>query len=124
MQPSLCVEVRTMYEILSKLDSGTLLALCGMLVGVIAIVGKIAVAITKVMVSHYHRTQLDELEATLKMEMVQRGMTADDIKKVLESKMASGRDGWTERRGGLKDGQTKAVAPRESLTSERATEYA
>ena len=61
------------------------MALSGMLVGVIAILGGVTVAITKVVSSHYRRTQRDEMEATLKMEMVQRGMSADEIARVLEA---------------------------------------
>jgi hypothetical protein len=78
-----------MSEIISKLDTDAILALSGMLVGVVAIIGGITVAITKVVSSHYRKTQLDEMAATLKMEMIQRGMSADEIKQVLEAKMGS-----------------------------------
>src|SRR5262249_39042011 len=78
-------------ELVSKLHSDDVLALCGMMVGVIAILGGIAVAITKVMSAHYRKTQLDEMEATLKMEMIHRGMSAGEIKQVLEARMSSGR---------------------------------
>ena len=77
-----------MADLLSNLDHEDIqnLALCGMLVGVVAIVGGISVAITKVISAHYRKTQLDEIEATLKMEMIQRGMSAGEIKQVLEAK--------------------------------------
>ncbi len=78
-----------MSDIISKLDTDAILALSGMLVGVVAIIGGISVAITKVVSSHYRKTQLDEMEATLKMEMIQRGMSAGEIKQVLEAKMGS-----------------------------------
>jgi hypothetical protein len=80
-----------MSEIISKLDNDAILGLCGMLVGVVAIIGGITVAITKVVSTHYRKTQLDEMAATLKMEMIQRGMSADEIKQVLEAKMGSNR---------------------------------
>jgi hypothetical protein len=80
-----------MTEIISKLDSGDIVALCGMLLGAVAIIGGITVAVTKVVAAHYRRTQLDEMEATLKMEMIQRGMSAGEIKQVLESKMGTPR---------------------------------
>lgn len=79
-----------MSELLSKLNGGELLGLCGILLGLVAIVGSITVAITKVVAAHYRRTQLDEMEATLKMEMIQRGMSAAEIKQVLEAKMGKG----------------------------------
>jgi len=78
-------------DLLSKLDTDAILALSGMLVGVVAILGGITVAITKVVAAHYRRTQLDEMEATLKMEMISRGMSAAEIKEVLEAKMGSSR---------------------------------
>jgi hypothetical protein len=78
-------------ELFTKLNGGEILGLCGIIVGLLAIIGGIGVAITKVVASHYRRTQLDEMEATLKMEMVQRGMSAADIKQVLEARLGSSR---------------------------------
>ena len=80
-----------MADIFSKLNGGEFLGLCGILLGMIGIIGGITVAITKVVAAHYRRTQLDEMEATLKMEMIQRGMSAVEIKQVLEAKMGSSR---------------------------------
>src|SRR5262245_62096873 len=85
-----------MYDLLSKLDSGELLGLCGIIVGMIAILGGITVATTKVIASYYRRVQLDEMESTLKMEMIQRGMTAADIKTVLEARSGSSRGAINE----------------------------
>lgn len=85
-----------MNDLIAKLDHEDILALCGMLVGVVAIVGGITVAVTKVVSSHYRKVQLDEMEATLKMEMVQRGMSAGEIKQVLESKMGGRRSSWSD----------------------------
>jgi hypothetical protein len=78
-----------MLELLRNADEGVILGLAGMLVGVVGIIGGISVAITKVVSSHYRRTQLNEMEATLKMEMIQRGMSAAEIKQVLEARMDS-----------------------------------
>jgi hypothetical protein len=80
-----------MHDILTKVDQETLLGLCGMLLGALGIIGGITVAIVKVVSSHYRRTQLDEMEATLKMEMIQRGMSADEIDKVLGARMSINR---------------------------------
>ncbi|HEX3726788.1 MAG TPA: hypothetical protein VHV08_11125 [Pirellulales bacterium] len=76
-----------MSELLAKLDNDSILALGGMLVGMVAILGGMTVAITKLMASYYRKTQLDEMEATLKMEMIERGMSADDIARILQARM-------------------------------------
>ncbi len=78
-------------ELVTKLDGGEILGLCGIIVGLLALIGGIVVAITKVVASYYRRTQLDEMEATLKMEMIQRGMSAADIKQVLEARIGENR---------------------------------
>jgi hypothetical protein len=83
-------------EIVSKLNGGEILGLCGIVVGLLALLGGLGVAVTKVVASYYRRTQLDEMEATLKLEMIQRGMSADDIKQVLEAKMGSSRRAWLQ----------------------------
>jgi hypothetical protein len=67
------------------------LALCGLGLGLVAILGAIIVAITIVMTVYYRRTQLDDMNATLKMEMIQRGMSADEIERVLKAKMGTSR---------------------------------
>jgi hypothetical protein len=69
----------------SGLSREEAIALC---VG-LAIIGSVIVAVTKLVSNHFRKTQLDDMEATLKMEMIQRGMTAGDIKQVLEAKMGA-----------------------------------
>jgi hypothetical protein len=101
-----------MSDLVSKISSEDVIAICGMLVGVVAILGGITVAITKVMVTHYRRTQLDEMEATLKLEMVQRGMSAGEIKQVLEARMGSNRSSLSEILSSLPS------MPRAALTKE------
>jgi hypothetical protein len=76
-----------MDEIVQKIGTDEILALAGMLVGVIGIVGGITVAIVKVISDNHRRIQRDEMETTLKLEMVQRGMSAGEIKQVLETRM-------------------------------------
>jgi hypothetical protein len=78
-----------MTDVFSKLNGGEILGLCGIVLGLVAVVGGIVVAIVKVVEEHYRKTQLNEMEATLKIEMIQRGMSAEEIKTVLESKMGS-----------------------------------
>ena len=47
------------------------------------------VKVVKAVLSHQRQTVLDDMEATLKMEMIERGMSADDIAKVLNVKTKS-----------------------------------
>jgi hypothetical protein len=76
-----------MSDILSKLDGGEILGLCGIILGLIATVGGLMLGFAKVMATYYRKVQLDEMEATLKMEMIQRGMSADEVTRVLGAKM-------------------------------------
>jgi hypothetical protein len=77
--------------LVDKIGTDEILALAGMLVGVVAILCGMVVAITMVIAGSRRRAQLSEMEATLKMEMIQRGMAADDIRTVLEARMGSGK---------------------------------
>jgi hypothetical protein len=85
-----------MDNLISKLSSDDVLAVCGMLVGVVAILGGVSVAVTAVVSAHRRRMQLDEMEATLKMEMIQRGMSAEEVSRVLESRMGTSKASWQE----------------------------
>ena len=76
-----------MGEILSRLNGGELLGLCGIMLGLIATVGGLLVGFAKIVATYYRKAQLDEMEASLKLEMIQRGMSADEITRVLEAKM-------------------------------------
>ena len=84
-----------MHDIFSKLSGGEILGLCGIILGLIALVGGLATGFAKIVSEHYRKTQRDEMEATLKMEMIQRGMSAGEIKQVLEANM-SGRSSWAD----------------------------
>jgi len=85
-----------MNDVLSRLNGGEILGLCGIVLGLFALVGGLGMGFAAVMAWHHRRTQLDDMEATLKMEMIQRGMSADDIKQVLESKMEPAKPGLRE----------------------------
>lgn len=78
-----------MQEIISKLGSEEILGLCGIFVGMVAILGGVSIAITGVISSNRRRAQRDEIEATLKLEMIERGMSAAEIKQILETHMGS-----------------------------------
>lgn len=65
------------------------------------------IALTAIITDHKRKSLRDDMEATLKMEMLQRGMSAEDIERVLKARSggprrASGtreRDLATERHG-------------------------
>jgi hypothetical protein len=49
-----------------------------------------AIVLLTLILSHYRRRmQRDDMEATLKMEMIQRGMSADEIERVLSARIGS-----------------------------------
>ncbi len=96
-----------MNELFSKLNGGEILGLFGIMLGLIALVGGLAVGFAIVISEHYRKSQRDEMEATLKMEMIQRGMSGDEIAKVLDAKMGSSKSVWFEVLAKL----PKAAAP-------------
>jgi hypothetical protein len=51
------------------------------------VVGGFIIALTGILTSHYRKLQRDDMAATLKMEMIQRGMSVDEIERVLEAQM-------------------------------------
>lgn len=86
-----------MSEMFSKLNGGEFLGLCGILLGLIAVIGGVATGLATLVAIYKRRVQLDEMEATLKMEMIQRGMSASEITQVLEAKMSSAKGvSWKE----------------------------
>jgi len=61
---------------------------------IIAVIGGTATGITKIVLAHYRQSQRDEMDTQLKLEMIQRGMSVEEIKDVLlarsvESEVAS-----------------------------------
>jgi len=67
-----------MYELLSKMEPGTLIGLVsvigGLVCGIVAIVMGVGLEIRRV-----------ELAAALKKDMLERGMTAEEIRIVMEA---------------------------------------
>ena len=54
-----------------------------LMVGVMVPIGsRLIFFMTLFTTAQYRRTQRDDMEATLKMEMIQRGMSADEIERV------------------------------------------
>jgi hypothetical protein len=62
----------------------------GLIVGIVVPIGSLLIVVmTAIITSHYRRLQRDDMEATLKMEMIQRGMSADEIERVLAARLGS-----------------------------------
>jgi spore maturation protein SpmB len=76
-----------MQELATTRYSSEFLALCGMAIGLVGIIGAIILAVAIVIAVYKRRTLLDEMEATIKIEMVQRGLSAEDVERVLQAKM-------------------------------------
>jgi hypothetical protein len=55
----------------------------------IPIAAGLIVAITAIVTHHLRKSQRDDMEATLKMEMIQRGMSAEDVERVLSAQMGT-----------------------------------
>ena len=62
------------------------------------------IALTAIITDHKRKSVRDDMEATLKMEMLQRGMSAEDIERVL-----SARSGGSRKRVRESDGQQSDV---------------
>ena len=55
----------------------------------IPILSVLIVLMTAILTSHHRKMQRDDMEATLKMEMIQRGMSAEEIERVLAARIGS-----------------------------------
>ncbi len=51
------------------------------------------IALTAIITDHKRKSQRDDMEATLKMEMLQRGLSADEIERVLSARFGGSRRG-------------------------------
>ena len=70
-----------------------------MILGIVVPIGSLlAVIMTAILTNHYRKLQRDDMEATLKMEMIQRGMPAEEIERVLAARI--GRESRHARRQG------------------------
>ena len=55
----------------------------------IPILSVLVVLMTAILTNHHRKLQRDDMEATLKMEMIQRDMSAEDIERVLAARIGS-----------------------------------
>ncbi|MGE5612562.1 MAG: hypothetical protein ACM359_25160 [Bacillota bacterium] len=63
--------------------------LLGVLIPLAAVIGGITIAVISVITTHAVKARQAELEAALKRDMINRGMSAEQIKQVLEAHMHS-----------------------------------
>lgn len=70
-----------MTPLVANIDFGLIFGL-GIPVGAILVV-----SMTAILTSHHRKLQRDDMEATLKMEMIQRGMSAEEIERVLAAQL-------------------------------------
>lgn len=50
-----------------------------------------SIGLTEYVLHYLRNSRRDAMEATLKLEMIQRGMSADEIERVLSARMPTGR---------------------------------
>jgi hypothetical protein len=72
------VEQRIMYELLSKMEPGQL-------IGLVSVVGGLACGIVAIVMGVGLETRRVELAAALKKDMLERGMTAEEIRIVMDA---------------------------------------
>ncbi len=60
----------------------------------VSVVGGLMVGGIAIVTNHQRGVQRDEMDASLKMEMISRGMSADDIVKVLSTASAWPQEPW------------------------------
>jgi hypothetical protein len=72
------VEQRVMYELLSKMEPGQL-------IGLVSVVGGLACGIVAIIMGVGLETRRVELAAALKKDMLERGMTAEEIRIVMDA---------------------------------------
>ena len=67
-----------MGEFLTKVDGGELIA-------IISVGGGMLIALLSIGVAAWHKVRTEQIAADLKRDMLDRGMSADEIKTVLEA---------------------------------------
>ncbi len=73
-----------MEPLLSKFDGGELIA-------IVSVVGGLLCGITAIIAGTWAKVRRTEIAASLKQDMLNRGMSADDIRTVLEAGSKSSR---------------------------------
>jgi hypothetical protein len=73
-----------MPELLSRFNAGEF-------IGLVAVMGGLLCGIVAIIADYWHKIRRLETEAALKQDMLNRGMSADEIKTVLEAGTKSSR---------------------------------
>jgi hypothetical protein len=79
-----------MVDLLSNINGGELIAL-------VAVAGGLLCAITAIITSSWQKIRRAEIVAALKQDMLNRGMSADEIRTVLEAGSKSSRKALSSR---------------------------
>jgi hypothetical protein len=77
-----------MGNLLDKLDGGELI---GLLVVLVPVVGGLLCGMVAIIAGNWRKIRRAEMEAALKQDMLNRGMSAEEIKTVLEAGSRSSR---------------------------------
>lgn len=75
-----------MLEFLSRWDAGEM-------IGLVAVVSGALIAITAILSGQWRRVRQTEIEASLKHDMLTRGLSAEDIERVLGASRKKPRKG-------------------------------
>jgi hypothetical protein len=67
-----------MTDLLSRLNGGEL-------IGLVAIVGGLLVGMVAIVADYWHKIRRAEIEGGLKQDMLNRGMSAEEIRTVMEA---------------------------------------
>ena len=73
-----------MSEFLAKLSGGEIISLTAVLVGPL-------IAVVAIIMTQWRRVRVAELEATLKQQMLDKGMSAAEIEQVMRASLEPGR---------------------------------
>ncbi len=82
-----------MHELLSRFDAGEL-------IGLVAVAGGLLCGITAIIAGTWQKVRRTEIVASLKQEMLNRGMSADEIRTVLEAGSRGSRKEFRSRHSG------------------------
>jgi hypothetical protein len=74
-----------MSELFSRFEPGEF-------IGLVAVAGGLLCGLVAIVMGIWHEHRKTEVSAALKQEMLNRGMTADDIERILNAGMAKTKD--------------------------------
>jgi SOS response regulatory protein OraA/RecX len=72
-----------MFEFLSKFNSGDF-------IGLVAVVGGLTIPVVAILATQWRRVRIAEMEASLKQQMLDKGMSAAEIEQVMKANQEPG----------------------------------